>query len=82
MQTGAVDQDSGKVGGNLMEGIVLLIFIFVVALSVTVQSRMLTWLEAMKLHSGVIFIAVALGAALVPVIIFALAVAFFSRERS
>ena len=82
MQTGAVDQDSGKVGGNLMEGIVLLIFIFVVALSVTVQERMLTWLEAMKLHSGVIFIAVALGAALVPVIIFALAVAFFSRDRS
>lgn len=65
-----------------MEGIVLLIFIFVVALSVTVQERMLTWLEAMKLHSGVIFIAVALGAALVPVIIFALAVAFFSRDRS
>ncbi|NLN20009.1 MAG: hypothetical protein GX162_12155 [Firmicutes bacterium] len=65
-----------------MESIVLLIFALVVALSVFVQDRLLTTLEALNWHSGLIFITVALGAALIPVVVFAFAVAFFSRDRS
>ncbi|MGI6082620.1 MAG: hypothetical protein ACOYEP_07105 [Limnochordia bacterium] len=64
-----------------MESIVLVIFALVVALSVFVQDRLLTTLEALNWSSGLIFVTVALGAALIPVIIFAFTVAIFSKNR-
>lgn len=65
-----------------MQNIVLIVFVLTVALSVTVQSRLLTWLEAMEVHSGIIFLSVTLGAALIPVMLFAFAIVFFSRNKT
>ena len=51
-------------------------------LSTSSFNALLKTLEALNWHSGLIFITVALGAALIPVVVFAFAVAFFSRDRS
>lgn len=65
-----------------MQGLTLIVFVIAVAISVTVQSRLLTWLEALNVSSGLIFVAVVVGAALIPVILFAFTVAFLSKDRA
>lgn len=64
-----------------MKSLIMIIFAILVAISVTIQSRLLTYLEAAKVQSGMIFASVAVVAGLLPVILYALAVVMLSREH-